>query len=55
MKNHEYWVKEVSKALGYDVENTKVCDHCNGYGSSLKEENAKCTKCGGSGLVKEEK
>ena len=31
------------------------CDHCNGYGSSLKESNDTCTKCGGSGLVKKKK
>ena len=31
------------------------CTHCNGYGSSLKEDADKCTKCGGSGLVKKEK
>jgi DnaJ-class molecular chaperone len=28
------------------------CDNCNGYGSSLKESSPKCSKCGGSGLVK---
>ena len=28
------------------------CPHCNGYGSSLKEEADRCTKCGGSGVVK---
>lgn len=32
----------------------KVCSHCNGYGSSLKEEADTCTRCGGSGLVKKE-
>ena len=30
------------------------CKHCNGYGSSLKEDSASCTRCGGSGLVKKE-
>lgn len=29
-----------------------VCEHCNGYGSSLKESADQCTKCGGLGLVK---
>jgi len=29
----------------------KVCEHCNGYGSSLKEEADRCTVCGGTGLV----
>jgi len=28
------------------------CSHCNGYGSSLKEQADTCTVCGGSGLVK---
>ena len=26
------------------------CKHCNGYGSSLKEEQPKCSKCSGTGL-----
>jgi DnaJ-class molecular chaperone len=28
-----------------------TCPHCNGYGSSLKEQEAKCTFCFGTGLV----
>jgi len=28
------------------------CKHCNGYGTSLKEDAPKCTVCGGLGLVK---
>jgi DnaJ-class molecular chaperone len=31
------------------------CPHCNGYGSSLKEDAKQCTFCGGEGLVKKEK
>ena len=31
------------------------CPHCHGYGSSLKEEDDRCTFCGGTGLVLEEK
>jgi DnaJ-class molecular chaperone len=33
------------------------CDHCNGYGSSLKDPHHqdRCSKCGGSGLIKKEK
>ena len=27
------------------------CPHCNGYGSSLKEECETCSKCGGDGLI----
>lgn len=27
------------------------CTHCNGYGSSLKEVEDRCTICGGSGLM----
>lgn len=31
----------------------KQCDHCNGYGSSFKDHgDVRCSKCGGSGLVK---
>jgi len=32
----------------------EYCDHCNGYGSSLKDpiDINVCTKCGGSGLQK---
>jgi DNA-directed RNA polymerase subunit RPC12/RpoP len=30
------------------------CPHCHGYGSSLQESAARCTVCGGSGLVKAE-
>ena len=33
----------------------KICSNCNGYGSSLKEDSDRCTKCGGWGLVKKEK
>lgn len=33
----------------------KICTHCNGYGSSLKEEYDTCTRCFGSGLVKKVK
>ena len=35
-------------------EKWEQCSHCNGYGSSLKESSAKCTRCGGSGLIKRE-
>ena len=28
------------------------CTHCDGYGSSLKEEAHTCSRCGGSGLVR---
>jgi len=28
----------------------EYCDHCNGYGSSLKEEADTCTKCKGTGI-----
>jgi DnaJ-class molecular chaperone len=27
------------------------CPHCNGYGSSLREENERCVRCNGTGLV----
>jgi DnaJ-class molecular chaperone len=29
----------------------EVCAHCNGYGSSLKEEARRCTRCDGHGVV----
>ena len=38
------------KKYGYTV-----CRQCNGYGSSLRESAPRCTKCGGSGLVKQQK
>jgi len=31
------------------------CGHCNGYGSSLKEDSDRCTQCEGLGLVPKEK
>lgn len=31
------------------------CPHCHGYGSSLKEHAAKCSMCGGSGLIQNKK
>ena len=31
----------------------RECTHCNGYGSSFKEDCATCSQCGGSGLVKD--
>ena len=32
----------------------KQCPHCNGYGSSLKDQEGvdRCSRCGGTGLVK---
>jgi len=34
----------------------KECPHCNGYGSSFQDPDDvdRCSKCGGSGLVKKE-
>ncbi len=32
-------------------EGYKWCEHCNGYGSSLKDDNHRCAKCNGTGLV----
>ena len=28
------------------------CPQCNGYGSSLKEASDRCSRCGGTGLVR---
>ena len=36
---------------GPEAHGLEVCRHCNGYGSSLKEESDRCTRCGGTGLV----
>ena len=29
----------------------EFCPHCDGYGSSLKEPDDRCTKCNGTGLL----
>ena len=38
-------------------ENKKICTHCSGYGSSLKDPIGvnTCTKCKGSGLILKDK
>ncbi len=36
---------------GHVPEGYKWCDHCNGYGSSLKDANDRCARCNGTGLV----
>lgn len=30
---------------------SRSCQHCNGYGSSLREASDRCTRCGWTGLV----
>jgi DnaJ-class molecular chaperone len=42
--------------LNPDKYGYKQCDHCNGYGSSLKDPRGvdRCTKCDGVGLIKKE-
>jgi DnaJ-class molecular chaperone len=35
-------------------EGMRWCPHCNGYGSSLKEDAERCTRCAGTGLVIDE-
>ena len=37
--------------FGIDPKRAQWCPECNGYGSSLKQETGRCTRCGGSGLV----
>jgi hypothetical protein len=37
--------------LGQVPDGFKWCDHCNGYGSSVKDQNDRCAKCNGTGLV----
>jgi DnaJ-class molecular chaperone len=41
-------------ALDPGVGGYEFCDHCNGYGNSLKDPDGvdRCSKCGGSGLQK---
>ncbi len=36
---------------GPEAHGLDVCARRNGYGSSLKEEADRCTRCGGTGLV----
>lgn len=42
---------EMKLFLNPEKHGLKMCPHCNGYGSSLKESADTCTRCGGSGLV----
>lgn len=37
---------------GPEAHGLEVCRHCHGYGSSLREEAERCTRCGGTGLVR---
>jgi hypothetical protein len=43
----------IHKGFGrpFYVAKGRTCPHCNGYGSSLKEESDKCTVCHGSGVT----
>lgn len=36
---------------GPEAHGFEECQHCNGYGSSLKEASDRCTRCGGTGLL----
>lgn len=38
-------------SFGEIPEGYRWCAHCNGYGSSLADENEGCVKCNGTGLV----
>jgi DnaJ-class molecular chaperone len=40
--------------FGAVPEGMRWCPHCNGYGSSLKEDAERCTHCAGTGLVVDE-
>jgi len=47
---YEIWDKiSRGEECGY-----KQCSYCHGYGSNLKEESDRCTKCNGTGIVKKE-
>ena len=52
---HEDMVKMFLPNSGADHEGCgyvpEQCDHCNGYGSSFKEDADRCTKCHGTGLM----
>ena len=41
--------------FGAIPEGMRWCPHCDGYGSSLKEASGRCSHCGGSGLVWQER
>jgi len=41
----------IDEMLNPQKHNLVECPHCNGYGSSLKEESERCTLCKGTGLV----
>jgi DnaJ-class molecular chaperone len=43
-------IENAMEGCGF-VPQIQECDQCNGYGSSLKEEADKCTKCKGTGLI----
>ena len=45
-------IKDAMEGCGY-IPKIDECDHCNGYGSSLKDPEGTntCSKCGGKGLV----
>lgn len=44
--------KEIDmQTFGEIPEGMKECPNCNEYGSSLHEDSARCSRCGGSGLV----
>lgn len=37
--------------LGEIPDGYRWCEHCNGYGSSLADDNERCARCNGTGLV----
>jgi DnaJ-class molecular chaperone len=37
--------------FGVVPQGMRWCPHCNGYGSSLKEDAERCSHCAGTGLV----
>jgi hypothetical protein len=38
-------------AIGEIPNGMQWCPDCNGYGSSLSEDSARCSRCGGTGLI----
>lgn len=48
----EMYKKEAPESQPWAIpfDPARCCTHCNGYGSSMKEEQDTCSVCGGSGL-----
>jgi hypothetical protein len=45
-------VRDVARAVGAKPAGATWCPTCNGYGSSLKETDDRCSSCGGTGIAR---